>query len=94
MLDDPLWATWWVWVAAGLALAILEVLAPGYIFLGFAIGAVVTGVILATGLFPVTGGWALVVFAVLSLVAYIGLRATSKRGHDQVKVIRHDINDN
>lgn len=94
MLDDPLWATWWVWVAGGLILAILEVLLPGYIFLGFAIGAVVMGIVLATGLLPLTGGWALVLFAVLSLLAYLGLRATSKRGHDQVKVIRHDINEN
>lgn len=94
MLDDPLWATWWAWVAGGLVLGILEVLLPGYIFLGFAIGAVVMGIVLATGLLPLTGAWALVLFAVLSLLAYIGLRATSKRGHDQVKVIKHDINKN
>lgn len=94
MLDDPLWLTWWVWVAAGVVLAIVEIFAPGFFFLGFAIGAVVLGVVLATGLLPLTGGWALVLFAVLSLIAYIGLRATSKRGHDQVKVIRGDINDN
>lgn len=94
MLDDPLWTTWWVWVAGGLVLGILEIFAPGFFFLGFAIGAVVMGVIVATGLLPLTGGWALVLFAVLSLLAYIGLRATSKRGRDQVKVIRHDINEN
>ena len=35
-----LWQVWWVWIVAGFALGVLEVIAPGYIFLGFAIGAV------------------------------------------------------
>ena len=34
-----IWATWWIWMIAGLSLAFLEVLVPGYIFLGFALGA-------------------------------------------------------
>ena len=38
-----MWAVWWVWVVAGFALGVVEVLLPGFIFLGFAIGAVVTG---------------------------------------------------
>ena len=36
-----MWATWWVWVVAGFALGVVEVLVPGFIFLGFAIGAVI-----------------------------------------------------
>jgi len=94
MLDNPLWSTWWVWVAAGLALGILELLLPAWIFLGFAIGAIVMGVLLATGLLPLTGGWALVLFAVLSLIAYLGLRARFKSGRGDVRVITRDINDN
>ena len=35
--------TWWAWVVLGFALGVLEILAPGYIFLGFAIGGIVTG---------------------------------------------------
>ena len=38
--------TWWAWVVLGFALGVLEILAPGYIFLGFAIGAVLTGAVL------------------------------------------------
>ena len=38
--------SWWAWVVLGFALGVLEVLAPGYIFLGFAIGAVLTGIVL------------------------------------------------
>ena len=37
-----LWQVWWVWVAGGFLLGVLEVLAPGFIFLGFALGAVLT----------------------------------------------------
>ena len=32
-----LWTEWWVWMAGALALATLEVIVPGYIFLGFAL---------------------------------------------------------
>lgn len=93
-----LFTEWWVWVAAGLVLAIAEVLVPGFIFAGFAIGAALTGVILGLGL-P-GAEWmssslvnALVVFAVLSVIAWIGLRLTMGVRHGQVKTIRHDIND-
>lgn len=89
---------WWVWVAAGLVLAIAEVLVPGFIFAGFAIGAVVTGGVIGLGLPP--AGWmaaslinALVVFAVLSVVAWIVLRVTLGSRKGQVKTIHHDIND-
>lgn len=47
-----LMGTWWAWVILGFALGVLEVLAPGFIFLGFAIGAVVTGVLVGIGVPP------------------------------------------
>ena len=91
-------ATWWVWVAGGLAIAILELLVPGYIFVGFAIGAVLTGV--AMGLELPGSAWmmastgnALTVFAVLSLLAWLTLRRLLGVRHGQVKRIDHDIND-
>ena len=37
-----LWQEWWVWGVAGVVLAILEVMIPGFILLGFAIGALLT----------------------------------------------------
>lgn len=90
-------ATWWVWVAAGLALAILEVVVPGYIFVGFALGAVLTGVLIGLGL-P-GSGWmlaaplnALLVFALMSLACWLILRRVlGRRG--QSKRIHYDIND-
>ena len=93
-----MWSLWWVWVAGALALAFLEVLVSGWIFLGFAIGAALVGVILAVG-GPLTAGLAgslpltLVVFAVLSLVAWLVLRRAVGVREGQVKVWERDINE-
>ncbi|HKL69059.1 hypothetical protein [Salibaculum sp.] len=84
---------WWVWMAAAIALAILEVIAPGYIFLGFAIGALFMGAVVGLGLAGFSLPWALVVFAVLSLVAFVALRRLFGIRNGQVKYWDRDIND-
>ena len=43
------WSLWWVWMVGALLLAILEVLAPAQIFLGFAAGAAGVGLALLIG---------------------------------------------
>lgn len=87
-------AEWWVWMSAALLLATAEVIIPGWIFLGFAIGALVMGVLLLLGVagpsLPIT----LVVFAVLSLLAYLGLRWIFGLKTGQVTTFDTDINDN
>lgn len=86
------WTVWWLWVVAGFALGILEVLVPGFIFLGFAIGAVLTGAVAGLGLsasLPVL----LLVFAVASVLAWLGLRQGMGVRANQVKVWDRDIND-
>lgn len=83
---------WWVWVAGGVALGVLELLVPAYIFLGFALGALGTGALVGLGALvslPVT----LASFGALSLVAWAGLRAVLGRRAGDVKVITRDIND-
>jgi inner membrane protein len=79
----------WVWVSAGILLGILEMLIPtGYILLGFASGAVLTGMLMYLGVemnLPLT----LLVFAVLSGVSWFLLHTFVKRGPQ-----RPDINDN
>jgi Membrane protein implicated in regulation of membrane protease activity len=89
---------WWIWIAAGLALAILEVLLPGFLFAGFAVGAVITGAVIGLGLPGM--GWmtgsltvSLVVFAVISVVAWLAMRAILGVRHGQMKRIDHDINE-
>ena len=87
------WQEGWVWVVAGIALGVLEVLAPGYVFLGFAIGAVVVGALLWLGVLG--AGWPLLalVFAVVSLIAWWGLRRVFGLRTGQVKIWERDIND-
>ncbi|MEO3414007.1 hypothetical protein AAFO92_05025 [Roseovarius sp. CAU 1744] len=87
-----LWSLWWVWLAGALALGILEVLAPGFIFLGFAIGAALVGLLLLT---PISPGLPalLAIFAILSLAAWAVLRAVFRREGGDARRIHHDIND-
>lgn len=91
-------ALWWAWVAAGVAIAILEVIMPGYIFVGIALGLVGTGVILWSGVWP--AAWmdasfanALLVAALIALVAWLVLRKTVGVRKGQSKIITRDIND-
>ena len=88
----PLWTIWWVWLSAALALATLEVIVPGYIFLGFAVGALVLGLILLV--VPMTSlPWVLVIFAALSLGAYLAMRRVFGLPGSKPKVWDRDIND-
>ncbi|HHB81231.1 MAG TPA: hypothetical protein ENK83_05735 [Aliiroseovarius sp.] len=89
-----LWMVWWFWAATALALAILEMLAPGFIFLGFAIGALGLAALLGLGL--VVGlAWLLVIGAVFSLAAWLALRAIFGVPGNQVRTYSRDedIND-
>ena len=87
-----IWEIWWAWLAFGLGLAILEVLAPGFIFLGFAIGAAAMGIVLLFGV-VFTLAWALVVFAVISVVAWVLLRQVFGVRKGQFKTFERDINE-
>jgi inner membrane protein len=86
------WTVWWVWVAGGFALGVLEVMLPGFIFLGFAIGAVLTGLFLLIGL-PIGLPALLLIFALLSLASWVALRAKFGRNEGQVKIWHKDINE-
>ena len=87
---------WWAWAAAGVVLAILEAVLPASIFLGFAIGAGVVALVLGVGGAAFLGGsvaWLLVLFAAVSLIAWIGLRYAFRLKRGDVKVWTTDIND-
>ncbi|MEO0655580.1 MAG: hypothetical protein AAFY77_12020 [Pseudomonadota bacterium] len=93
-----IWATWWIWMIAGLSLAFLEVLVPGYIFLGFALGAAATGVAIGVGgplSLWLSGSLplALLFFAICSLVAWLVLRKVLGVRQGQVKIWDRDINE-
>lgn len=89
----PLWTEWWVWMSGALVLATLEVLIPGYIFLGFAIGAAMMGLLILFGVSASGLALTLVVFAVLSLISYIAMRKYFGLKTGQVKIWETDVND-
>jgi inner membrane protein len=92
-------AVWWAWIAVGLMIGIVEVLVPGwFLFVGFAMGAVLTGIWMGLGLpgaawMAGSPGNSLTVFALLSLVAWLVLRQLLGVRGGQVKRIDRDIND-
>lgn len=86
-------SVWWAWIVLGVALAVLEVMIPGFIFLGFAIGAGVTGVLMALGLFAGNVALTVLVFAVLSVASFLVLRRVVGVTKSQRKVWTKDIND-
>lgn len=93
-MDAAFLTTWWVWIVAGFALGVLEVLAPAFIFLGFAIGAVLTGVVVGTGLLGANIALILFIFAIVSLLSWLVLRRVVGVRPGQVKLWDRDINDN
>jgi len=92
------WSIWWVWGLAAIALGFAEVLLPTYLFLGFAVGAALIGGCLWVS--PAMVEWGtlspemlLLLFAVLSLLAWVVLRRVLGFREGQVKIIDRDIND-
>ena len=89
---EALAATWWAWVILGFALGVLEIMVPGFIFLGFAIGAVLTGILVGIGI-PAGVPALVLIFAVVSIAAWLVLRRTMGVREGQVKIWDRDIND-
>lgn len=83
---------WWIWICIALGVGILELLAPGFIFLGFALGAVAMAAIVATvslGNIPAI----LAIYAVLSLIGWIALKAVFRKQSSGARVVTEDINE-
>jgi membrane protein implicated in regulation of membrane protease activity len=90
-----IWHMPWAWLAAGLLLAIAETILPGFILLGFAIGAVITGLCVWGGLLASAGLPALLlVFALASLAAWLALKQAFGIRGQKPKIWDRDINDN
>ena len=85
----------WAWAAAAVLLAIAEVIVPGYILLGFAIGAAGVAGLLALGVGPMAASLpvTLVVFALLSLGAWLAMRRVFRVSGGSVKTFDRDINE-
>jgi membrane protein implicated in regulation of membrane protease activity len=90
-MESALWQMWWIWAAGALVLAMLEILVPGFVFLGFACGAAAVALVV---LLPIDPGLPLLLalFAGLSLLAWIAMRRLFLKKDDQTRVIDEDIN--
>ncbi|TCP60076.1 hypothetical protein EV663_11372 [Rhodovulum bhavnagarense] len=84
--------SWWMWMAVGAVLAILELVLPGYILLGFAAGAFAVGGAVWLGL-SVGLPWLVLIAAVVALVAWLGLRSALGIRKGQVRIWERDINE-
>jgi inner membrane protein len=89
-----LWMEWWVWMCVAMVFAILEVVLPAYVFLGFAIGAAAMGGLLLLKIVSLGLAGSILAFAVLSVVGYLLLRMVFGMKQGQVKVWHKDINEN
>lgn len=84
---------WWVWLSAALGLALIELIAPASIFLGFALGALAMTAIVAFTTITNTSAL-LALFAGLSLVAWIVLKLVFKNQSSGARIVERDINEN
>lgn len=89
-----IWQAAWVWIAGGVALGVVEMLAPSFVFLGFALGAVAVGLLIWAGVLGSSWPLMLLVMAVVALVSWIVLRRLVGVRPGQVKIWQKDINDN
>ncbi len=60
------------WLVLGLALLIMEVVTPGFVILFFGLAAIVVGLLCLV--FPLGGGWQLLLFAAISVISLVTLR--------------------
>lgn len=83
---------WWIWISVALILGLVEVMLPGNIFLGFALGALaMVPVVLAL---PIAGTpLLLAIFAGLSLAAWIILRVVFRKQSSGARIVTRDINE-
>ncbi len=83
---------WWIWISVALILGLIEVMLPGNIFLGFALGALaMVPVVLAL---PGVGTSLLIaIFAGLSLAAWIVLRVIFRKQSSGARIVKRDINE-
>ena len=67
----------WIWMAAGVIFLILEILAPGLIFAGFAVAAALAGIYAQFN--PAEYYWQMGIFVAASIVLLPAMRPLAKR---------------
>ncbi len=90
--------SWTSWLVFGFVLGILELLAPGFVFLGFGIGA--AGVALVLSLAgpssfsdPSGIGYLFVIWSITSFLSWLALRRLRGAQPTSSRVVANDINE-
>ncbi|MCD4818078.1 MAG: NfeD family protein [Candidatus Cloacimonetes bacterium] len=65
-----------IWIAIGILCLIIEIFTPGFLFMSFGIGAILTG-LTATFISNIT--IQIVIFAIITFILFINLRKLSKK---------------
>ena len=84
----------WTWIVIALVLAALELVLPGWFFLGAAIAVLLMGLALLMGLWGGGLPMTLVVTAILTGLIWLVLRRVYGSSRGEVKIWDRDINDN
>lgn len=83
----------WLWLIAAFVLAGVELLVPGWAFMGLAASVGLMGVLLLTGLWTAGLPVTLVATALLSAAAWLAFRRIWPRSRGQRRLWDRDIND-
>ena len=68
---------WMIWIAIGVVCMIIEIFTPGFLFMSFGVGAILTGLI---SLLPfITMPFQILIFAVFTFLVFLNLRKFSKK---------------
>lgn len=88
-----IWQSGWFWIVVAALLGLMEVLLPGYVFLGIAIACGLAGLVLLAGVTAPSLPVLLLIVAVLSGVVWLILRRLMGVREGQVRIWDRDIND-
>ena len=83
----------WLWLIAAFLLAGVELLVPGWAFMGLAASVGLMGVLLLTGLWTAGLPVTLVVMALLSALAWLVFRRLWPTSQGSRRIWNRDIND-
>ena len=88
------WALWWVWLVMAAILGMAGMLLPGFVLLGFAIGALIMAAVTCLGVFGASFAGTVLVYACASVAAWWGLNKYFPKERGHVRRWDSDINDN
>lgn len=83
----------WLWIIAGLLIALAELVLPGWFLLGIGLSTLAMGVLILVGVWTGSLPAALVITALMSGVAWLLLSRFARGSRGTQRVWHRDIND-